>query len=73
MDSEIGVGRNWSRESAERLRKVEVSSRESASTFWVSMARGCRKSSRECVILTSGKIKGRESMWDPEFEIYTEA
>ena len=43
-------------ESAERLRKVEVSSRESSSTLWVSIARGCRKSSRECAILSSGKI-----------------
>ncbi len=61
MDSEMGVGRNWSSDSADSVRKVEASSRESCRTVCVSMASGCRKASRLLEGLTDeeGAIMGQ--------------
>lgn len=52
IDSEMGVGKNWSSDSAESLRKVDASSLESSSTVWLSMANGRRNSSREGLMVS---------------------
>lgn len=45
MDSEIGVARNWSEDSAARRLKVSAKSRDSWRTTWMSMCSGWRNSS----------------------------
>lgn len=45
MDSEIGVARNWSEDSAARRLKVSAKSRDSWRTTWMSMCSGSRNSS----------------------------
>lgn len=47
MDSEMGVGRNWSSDSAESFLNVSVSSRDSSWTTLESIERGLRNSSNE--------------------------
>lgn len=47
MDSEMGVGRNWSSDSADSLLKVSVNSRESSWTTLELIERGLRNSSKE--------------------------